>query len=140
MVRFNLKTLLICSAFVALWLSTFFPFPGASDIRAFLFTAILVTSGVATFSYTGRRRAFWGGFFGTMLALATRTAFNTFGASFTWSQRLAQELSRRISDTPVGLANLSNGIHLTFFLIEIVLMATLIGFASVYIYDRSRQQ
>jgi hypothetical protein len=67
MPRFSIKSLLVAIAVSALWLSTFVGYSSASNVRAFIMLGILVASGVAAISYVGRRRAFWAGFFITVL-------------------------------------------------------------------------
>jgi hypothetical protein len=134
-----MRFLLIVFAFAALWVSTFTRYRGADDIRAFILATILITSGIAAFSYTGRRRAFWAGFFGTMLVMATRATSSIFVGSFQWAQQLARELTESIATTPRGMANLQQGIFLSIYLIETLTMAALIGLLSVYVYDQSKK-
>jgi hypothetical protein len=68
MPRFQIKTLLIAFAIVALWLSSFSGFAAADDVRRSLLLAVLAVAGYAAAYCRGRRRAFWAGFFFTMLA------------------------------------------------------------------------
>jgi hypothetical protein len=78
MPRFRIRSLLIFVAVVALWLSTITGYGISADVRAFVMLTIFVASGVATISNDGRRRAFWVGFFLTLLAasvLSPRTLF-----------------------------------------------------------------
>jgi hypothetical protein len=65
---FGIKSLLLAVALVALWLSTLYGYTGSNDIQALIWTAIVVMSGVAAFCYTGRQRAFLGGFFRNYVA------------------------------------------------------------------------
>src|SRR6476619_5549701 len=67
MFRFSIRSLLILIAVVALWLSTIAFYEGAHGVRALLILSVLVASGVAVTKYDGRRRAFWVGFFLTVL-------------------------------------------------------------------------
>lgn len=65
--RYRLCTLLILLAVVGLWLSTIAGYESANHVRALLILSVLVASGVAVTKYDGRRRAFWVGFFLTVL-------------------------------------------------------------------------
>jgi hypothetical protein len=67
--RFGFKSLLIGVATAAIWLSTFTGYSGAGDVRSFIMLGILVASGTAAINYDGRRRAFWMGFFITVLIM-----------------------------------------------------------------------
>jgi hypothetical protein len=67
--RFGIKSLLFTVAMAALWLSTFTGYYGAGDVRSFIMLCILVAAGVAAINYDGRRRAFWAGFFITVLVV-----------------------------------------------------------------------
>jgi len=62
MPRFGIKSLLLVIGVAALWLSTLAGYTGAEDVQAFILLAILVLSGIAAMSHTGRRGAFWAGF------------------------------------------------------------------------------
>jgi hypothetical protein len=48
--QFGIKSLLVVSAVVALWLSTLYGYVGSNDIQAFIWTAIVVMSAVAAAS------------------------------------------------------------------------------------------
>jgi hypothetical protein len=92
MARFSLRTLLMLVAVVALWLSTIAFYEGAQDVRAILMLSVLVASAVCAIGYDGRRRAFWVGFFLTVLttALDGRPLFG-----LPWVQRLLNEYGIR---------------------------------------------
>lgn len=66
MPRFGTKTLLIGTAVIALWLSTLSGYTAGSDVRRSLLLLILVSSVFAAVYGTGKRRAFWSGFFVVM--------------------------------------------------------------------------
>jgi hypothetical protein len=132
MFRFSIRSLLILIAVVALWLSTIAFYEGANDVRAFVMLSVLVASGVAVTKYDGRRRAFWVGFFLTVLT----TGFigkSPFGLPWP-AERLLNEY--RI------FQNLPNG-HLNptyFFAIStihaamVLLIATVMGLLGVLVY------
>jgi hypothetical protein len=67
MPRFGTKSLLIVVGVVALWLSTFAGYRAGHDVQASILLTIFVGSAVAAVCYSGKRRAFWGSFFGVML-------------------------------------------------------------------------
>jgi hypothetical protein len=67
--RFRMRTLLVFFAVVALWLSTVAGYRSAGDVRSFVLLSIVVGSAGAAVSYDGRRRAFWLGFFITVLTV-----------------------------------------------------------------------
>jgi hypothetical protein len=67
MFRYRLRTLLILMAAMGLWLSTIAGYESANDVRALLMLSVLVASAVAAIGYDGHRRAFWVGFFLTVL-------------------------------------------------------------------------
>ncbi len=70
MFRFSIRSLMMLIAVVALWLSTIAGYESANDVRALLMLSVLVASGVAVTKYDGSRRAFWVGFFLTVLTAA----------------------------------------------------------------------
>lgn len=138
MPRFGMKSLLIVFAVIALWLSTFAGYTGADDVRAFIMLTILITSGVAALSSTGRRRAFWAGFFGTMLAVATKLFFIAFVATFRWMRELSVEWALGIKE-PIETGEVAKSINATIFLALTLIMATVIGLLCVHVYDQCKK-
>src|SRR3954447_15729665 len=121
--RFGLKSLLITVTVVSLWLSTLTAYTGSNDVQAFIWAAIVISSGAAAVCYKERRRAFWGGFFATMLLMSTRSLVTMPTPGFTW----AQQLSRTITEY-VGPAQLRSGrtvlnINSTLILMTILVVA-----------------
>jgi hypothetical protein len=139
MPRFGMKSLLIVFAAVALWFSTFAGYTGGDDVRAFIMLAILITSGVAALSSTARRRAFWAGFFGTMLAVATKLFFIAFVATFRWMREFSMEWAVGIKE-PMERGEFAKSINATIFLSLTLLMATVIGLLCVHVYDACKKQ
>jgi hypothetical protein len=137
--RFGIKALLIVVTLVALWLSTLTGYAGSNDIQAFIWTAIIVMSGVAALSYTGRRRAFWAGFFGAMLLTSSRTVFNVFGAKLSWSANLSRELATKWQGDTSGRGQMVLNINTTLIFVVLLVAAALIGFLCVVVYDQSRK-
>jgi hypothetical protein len=137
MPRFRLLTLLIVVTVVALWLSTLTEYGGAEDVRTFIMLGCLITSGVAAWSYTAHRRAFWLGFFGTMLALAVKGVLVSYGASFTWAPKVSRDLSQYIKVEQLKSGRLMMGINLTIIFALTLVAATLIGLMCVYVYHRA---
>ena len=135
MVRFSIRSLLVLVAVVALWFSTIGFYEGASEIRALLLLSVVVASGVAVAKYDGRRRAFWIGFFLTVLTMGLGKS----PLGVPWAQRL-------LNDYGI-IQNLPNG-HLNpayFFAIStihaavVLLIATVMGFLGVLIHGGNRQ-
>lgn len=140
MPRFGIKSLLIVMAMAALWLSTFAGYTGGDDLRAVIMLAILVTSGIAAMSHTGRRRAFWAGFFGTTLALDTKLFFTAFTATFSWMRQFSMDWGMRLANPDwQDRGQFAKSINATIFLALSLAMATVIGLLSVYVYDRCRE-
>jgi hypothetical protein len=67
MFQFTLKSMLAAVAVVALWLSSFSEHALTSGVRKSMLLFIFLASGFAANYNQGRRRAFWAGFFATML-------------------------------------------------------------------------
>ena len=131
MVRFSMRSLLMFIAAVALWLSTIAGYESANDVRALLMLSVLVASGVAVTRYDGRRRAFWVGFFLTVLTTGLDSK-SPFGLP--WAERLLNEYGMR-QNLPNGYLN-----HTYFFLIStihnavLLLIATVMGFLGVLVF------
>ena len=137
--RFQIKSLLIVTAIVALWLSTLTGYTGSNDVQAFVWTAIVVMSGVAAISYTARRRAFWSGFFGTMLLMSMRTVFSVYGSKLDWTQKLSMDLTRRWQGDTSGRGRMVLNINSTLIFLVLLISATAIGFLCVFVYNQSRK-
>src|SRR5436309_1251502 len=101
MFRFSIRSLLMLIAVVALWLSTIAGYESANHVRALLILSVLVASGVAVTKYDGRRRAFWVGFFLTILTtgVVVRSHFG-----LPWAERLLNGYGLR-QNLPNGFAN-----------------------------------
>jgi hypothetical protein len=131
MARFSIRTLLMLVAVVALWLSTIAGYESAHDVRALLMLSVLVASAVAVMKYDGRRRAFWVGFFLTLLTTGL-DGKSLFGLP--WAQRLLNEYGM-YQNLPNGYLN-----HTYFFLMStihavvLLLIATVMGFLGVLVY------
>lgn len=136
--RFGTKSLLITVTVVVLWLSTLSGFTGSKDIQAFIWTAIVVTSGVAAASYRGRRRAFWLGFFGTMVLMHFRTGFTVYGAKLTWTTNASRELATMWQGEPRP-GQLVQNIYTTLIFLTLLVCATAIGFLSALVFDHCQR-
>lgn len=138
MPRFGLRALLIVSALAAFWLATFrIPVPYFEDtgheIRKAFLLAILIASGAAAVCFTGRRRAFWAGFFVTMLILGVNQNF--LGQYRPQVQWIAGRLTRSF-----GLeGNLYAFVYGNMWPALILIHSAIVGFASAYIFEISRQ-
>src|SRR4051794_40830028 len=98
--NFRLRSLLIAMTVAALWLSTLTGYTGSNDVQAFIWTAIVVMSGIAAGSTKGARRAFWAGFCSTMLLTSMRSVFSMYGAKLTWTQNLSKEWGQACRAAP----------------------------------------
>lgn len=136
--RFRIRFLLIVTAVVALWLSTFTGYTGSNDVQAFIWAAIVIMSGVAAVSCTARRRAFWAGFCSTMLLTTTRTVFTLFGARLSWTQNLSRGLAEKWQGDIGGRGQVVLNINATLILVTIVVAAILIGILCIFVYDQSK--
>ena len=131
MVKFSIRSLLMLIAVVALWLSTSAGYESANDVRALLMLSVLVASGVAATKHDGRRRAFWMGFFLTVLTtgLDGKSPF-----VLPWVQRLLNEYGMR-----QNLPNMTLN-HTYFFLLStihnvvLLLIATVMGLLGVLVF------
>jgi hypothetical protein len=135
MPRFNLASLLIVIAVVALWLSTFTAYTGADDVRAFIMLAIVFASGAAAVYSTGAKRAFWGGFFAGTLAMGSRTTFFAYSPRLTWLNRVSADVARRFPDggIPQWKHN-SESIQASLYLLTWLVMATILGLICLWVY------
>jgi len=123
-------------AVVALWLSTIAGYESANDVRALLMLSVLVASGVAVTKCDGRRRAFWVGFFLTVLT-AGLDGRSPFGLP--WAERLLNAYGMR-QNLPNGYLN-----HTYIFLKStidaavLLLVGTVMGFLGALVFGSNRQ-
>jgi len=134
-VRFRLRSLLVAMTLAALWLSTLAGYTGSNDVQAFIWMAILVTSGIAAASSKRKRRAFWAGFCSAMLLMSNRSVVNTFGARLTWTTTLAKEWGQALQRGPSQGQRVLN-INTTLILLTLLAAATAIGFLSAVVYEQ----
>jgi hypothetical protein len=136
MARFRIRTLLILFAVVALWFSTIAGYESAYDVQALLMLSVLVASGIAATKYEGRRRAFWVGFFLTVLTkgLVGRSPFG-----LPWAERLLNEYGL-YQNLPNGFLNHTfTFLKATIHAVVLLLIATVMGFLGVIVYGGFRQ-
>jgi hypothetical protein len=137
--RFGMKSLLITVTVVSLWLSTLTAFTGSNDVQAFIWIAIVVSSGAAAVCYKERRRAFWGGFFVTMLIVSTRSVVTTPTPGFTWAQQLSRTFAEYLNPAQLRSGRTVLNVNSTLILVTILVVAALMGLICVHIYDQSRK-
>ena len=136
--RFGTKSLLIAITVTALWLSTLTGFTGSNDVQAFIWTAIVIASGVAAATLKGKRRAFWAGFCGTMLLTSMRTVFSVYGAKLSWTNEASRKLAIAWHDgTPVRGQVVLN-INATLIFLTLLASALAIGFLAALVFDHCR--
>jgi len=135
--RFRLRTLMIVLAAVGLWLSTIAGYESAQEVRALLMLSVLVGSAVAAISYGGHRRAFWVGFFLTVLptVLSGKSAFVGTAFALPWVQRL---LNAHGIYQNVALGGALNPRYFfwmsTVHAVVLLLIATVMGFLGVLVF------
>jgi hypothetical protein len=103
--RFGTKSLLTVVTLVALWLSTFAGYSAGADVRASILLLIFVGSGVAALCYRGKRRAFWGSFFGVMLLCGGNDfsrPLHRYAPSFMWPSLSAYATPPLYAPMPVA--------------------------------------
>ena len=136
MPRFDVKTLLLVFAVVALWLSTFTSHFFANEVRNLILYAILLISGLSAFCFRGRRQMFWLGFFATMLLFM-------FGSSAASPPHLRWCAQLYISYKPAHLGSslsaFDNGVIASMALWLILICSTVMGFVGMRIYDQSQK-
>ena len=137
MPRFGLRFLLIAFTLVALWFSTLTAYPGVDDVRAFVLTAIVLMPCVAAYAYSGRRKAFWLGFSGTLLLMGTRQMFATFGAKFSWAQRVSMDLAAFVEVDPPMRGQFVLGVFWTLIFGTTIIASALIGWLCMLVYDHA---
>jgi hypothetical protein len=137
MPRFGTKSLLIVVALLALWLSTVNRHAVGSDIRNSIMLAIAVTSLLGVIYYGGQRRAFWTGFFITVLAVSVRAS--PFYPKLYWINNLMSAYGQD-RDLPRGATNYVYVFYdETFRAFVTLLLATLMGYIGTRIYEHSHQ-
>jgi hypothetical protein len=81
--RFGTKSLLTAMAVVAVWIASYKATPGIDYfIRKCILLAILLAAGSAAVGFRDKQRAFWGGFFATMLILGQRNIIPVYTRAF----------------------------------------------------------
>ena len=130
MPRLSLKFLLLVVSVVAVWLSTYTQYPAGRDVRAVICLVILIGSGLAVFVYDGRKRVFWLGFFGSMLAIGLGYP-KEFVPNFFWIQRKPDGPGIY----PLYFFN-RDSIHL----LANAAVSTLVGYVGCLIYDNARNE
>jgi hypothetical protein len=90
--RFQLKSLLWAITIAAIWLSTLAGYTGSEDVQSFIWMAIVIMSGVAAAGAGGARRAFWVGFFSSMLFTSMRETTSIYQLKFHWTVGLASKI------------------------------------------------
>lgn len=140
--RFRLRTLMILLAAMGLWLSTIAGYESANDVRALLMLSVVVASAVAAISNDGPRRAFWVGFFLTVLTTTAggRSSFNGTVVALPWAQRLLDAYGIYQHVSLGGGLNpryvfLASTIHAA----VLLLIATAMGFLGVLVFRGNRQ-
>jgi hypothetical protein len=116
-------------AVVALWLSTIAGYESANDVRALLMLSVLVASGVAVTKYDGRRRAFWVGFFLTVLTTGLKSPFG-----LPWAERLLNEYGMRQNLFNGNLNHTYLFARSTIHAAVLLLIATVMGFLGVLVF------
>jgi hypothetical protein len=142
MPRIQLATLVIVFTANALWLSTFASYAGADDVRAFIMLAIVVASGAEAFYSTDANRAFWSGFFATLVLMTLRSIAGGNGFRWprlTWIAPLSVGLAGQFPVNPLQIQRLIEYLQASLFLLTWLIVATLIGLICVYIYYRHHE-
>jgi hypothetical protein len=139
MARFRLRTVLIVTAVVALWLSTVTEYPSAEDVRRSLLLLIYLTTVVAAIHYRGRQRAFYMGFctiFFVIYFLPRDEIASFITPRFNWLPSVTTHYG-------FGPQGATNDFYLfiqdTVFGLWMLLLSTVLGFVSAHIYDQSRK-
>lgn len=147
MPRFGIKSLLIVSAGLALWLSTFSRYAAASDVRKALLLAVLIASSYAAIRFEGRRRAFWGGFAVTMLIHGFTIPFDPsvpellwfgYAPKLDWSGHATNKLLPYIAASGSQLyQQLYPAVQATFAALWVLVVSMLIGWICAHVYDQT---
>jgi hypothetical protein len=133
--RFGTKTLLLGFVLVALWLSTIYLHAVGSDIRDAIIFVISGSSLLGATYYRGRRQAFCIGFFITVLAVAVGAAPNY--PHLHWIRNLLNAYDQQ-QNLPSGALNYEFAFfNDTIRALVLLLVATLMGYLGIRIYDHS---
>jgi hypothetical protein len=129
--RFSLKAILVVVTVVGLWLSSM-TIAGGYDLRRLLILLIVMASVSATYSSTGRRRAFWLSFALVMLVMGLNVFYQTPAwpvPNFNWAIPVSERdgFSRYYF---VGQTVRAGGT---------LIVATIAGFIGDYIYYATRE-
>ncbi|QEG33319.1 hypothetical protein [Bythopirellula goksoeyrii] len=133
--QFGIKALLAITTLVALWCSTLTAYTGSDDIQVFIWTAIIVMSGAAAGSYSGRRRAYWAGFCGAMLLMSMKNVF-VYGAALRWTSTAARALTIFLREDASYQEPIIGNVDSTLMLIIFIAASAVIGWLSVFVYDQ----
>jgi hypothetical protein len=79
------------------------------------------------------------GFFGTLLATATKSIMTGYGASLKWAEQVSINLSQYITADQSRIGRVVIGINLTIIFALTLVAAALIGLISVYVYDQAKR-
>jgi hypothetical protein len=137
--RFSIATMLIVSAVVAVWFSTFYSYTGSDDVRAICWLAIVIAPGAAAAYSEGARRAFWGGFFTTEFVLANRSLLN--GAPrFYWAINKPNGWGVVFTEDRMQWSRIQNFVQATFTLVGWLVIGAVFGLMCVYVRSRCRSK
>jgi hypothetical protein len=139
MPRFGTKSLLIAFAVAALWFSTFAGGPATADIRESILLVPFLVSAIGALFCRGSQRVFWAGFFATMLTLGCRPLLDAF-PNYAPEFSSASSFAKRIGAYLNVQENVRSGIFATIRLVWVLMLSTVVGLSSAYIYERSREQ
>lgn len=102
MPRFSLKSMAIVFVGASLWLSTAAGYAAASDVRRSILFLVLVASGCAAIYLRGKQRAFWAGFFASMLICGQETSLSRYTPNFSWVSAYAFNFMNPATPPPVS--------------------------------------
>ena len=139
MPRFGIKSLLVGVAVLALWFASLRNFGRSYEIITAISFVIALASATAAIYNRGRRRAFWAGFFATMLIVgpplwptSLQLVPNLTFAARTWADAIAQATGSTWAS--------SNAAFYSLRAVLLITLATAAGLSAVYMYDQSKQQ
>lgn len=97
-------------------------------------------SGIAAANSQGSRRAFWSGFFATMLIASMREVFGfMYGAKLDWTRKVSMELVALWRGTASGYGQQILNVNTTLILLTFLVAATVIGYLSVVVFRRCQE-
>jgi hypothetical protein len=137
--RFSIAALLIASAVVAVWFSTFYRYTGSDDVRATIWLAIVIVPGAAAAYSEGARRAFWGGFFATEFILVNRNILNG-GPRFLWAVNKPNGWGSLFTEDRTQWNNIQSFAQATVTLVGWLVIGVVFGLICVYIRSRCRSK